>query len=126
MPTTIQIAIEEHNLKAHLNDSQTAREIASMLPVSVRMSRWGDEYYGSIGADFELEPEARDRMQVGELAYWPTGQALCIFFGPTPASDGPDPVAASPVNPVGTLIDPVEPLKQLGSTVLAQISLAQE
>ena len=62
----------------------------------------------------EVEPEARDRMQVAELAYRPTGQALCVFFGPTPASDGPDPVTASPVNPVGTLPDPFAPLKRLG------------
>jgi hypothetical protein len=46
-------------------------------------------------------------MAVGEIAYWPPGSAFCIFFGPTPASEGnvpgggDAPRAASDVNPLG-------------------------
>jgi uncharacterized protein len=43
-------------------------------------------------------------MTVGELGYWPTGNAFCIFFGPTPASSADTPVAASPVNVLGRVI----------------------
>jgi len=43
-------------------------------------------------------------MDVGELAYWPPGQAFCIFFGPTPASSDDRPQAASPANPVGRIL----------------------
>jgi hypothetical protein len=42
-------------------------------------------------------------MEEGELAYWPPGQAFCIFFGATPASSGDDIRAASAVNIVGKL-----------------------
>jgi hypothetical protein len=42
-------------------------------------------------------------MAVGEIAYWPPGSAFCIFFGPTPASEGSEPRAASPVNPAGQI-----------------------
>jgi len=49
----------------------------------------------------DLGSDARDKMEVGELGYWPTGSAFCIFFGKTPASKGDEPRAASPVNPIG-------------------------
>ena len=62
-------------------------------------------------------------MKVGELAVWPTGNALCIFFGLTPASSGDEPRAISPVNPVGKLIDSPESLKKLGSSVRVKIEI---
>ncbi len=62
------------------------------------------EYYGNCGIDAELSQDARDVMEAGELAVWPAGNALCIFFGPTPVSKGNEPRAISPVNPVGKLI----------------------
>ena len=36
--------------------------------------------------------------EVGDIGYWPDGNGFCIFFGPTPASKGEKPRAASPVN----------------------------
>jgi hypothetical protein len=65
---------------------------------------WGDEVYFGISAEMGLEPDTRAEMAVGELGYWPTGDAFCIFFGPTPASSGDTPVAASPVNILGRVL----------------------
>jgi hypothetical protein len=62
-------------------------------------------------------------MEVGELAVWPAGNALCIFFGPTPASKGNEPRAVSPVNPVGKLIGNSAVLKNLGSSIHARIEI---
>lgn len=87
------------------------------------MSRWGDEYYGDCGINVDLSPDAREVMEVGELAVWPTGRALCIFFGLTPASRGNESRAVSPVNPVGRLIDSPEPLKKLGGSIKVRIEL---
>ena len=124
MAANILVTIEQETFHAELNDSVTARGIVELLPMTVRMSRWGDEYYGSIETEFELEADARDIMKVGELAYWPSGQALCIFFGPTPASEGSAPVAASAVNPVGMILESCAPLKKMGSGVTAEIRSA--
>lgn len=52
----------------------------------------------------EESPDARLDMEVGELAYWPPGNAFCIFFGRTPASTEEAPRAASNVNPVGRIL----------------------
>jgi len=35
----------------------------------------------------ELE-NGQEVVELGDLGYWPPGQAFCLFFGPTPASQG--------------------------------------
>jgi hypothetical protein len=125
MPTPIKIKIGGLELSAELNDSPTAKELTSLLPFEFIMSRWGDEYYGDCGIKVDLSHDARDVMEIGELAVWPTGRALCIFFGPTPASKGKEPRAVSPVNPVGRLIDSPEALKKLGSSIHVKIEITK-
>jgi len=76
---------------------QTADRIWEALPIEGRASRWGDEIYFSIPVSVE-EEHSRAEVEVGAIAYWPPGSALCIFFGRTPASRDDKPRAASPVN----------------------------
>jgi hypothetical protein len=121
LPTPIMIRIGELTFSAELNDSQSAEKLKLLLPLEFSMSRWGDEYYGDCGIEVELSEEARDVMEVGELAVWPTGKALCIFFGPTPASTGNEPRAVSPVNPVGKLNNNADVLKKLSSSIRVRI-----
>jgi hypothetical protein len=121
MPLPIMIRIGELTLSAELNDSQSAERLKSLLPFEFSMSRWGDEYYGDCGIEVELSEEARDVMEVGELAVWPAGKALCIFFGPTPASRANESRAVSPVNPVGKLNNNADVLKKLSSSIRVRI-----
>ena len=64
-------------------------------------------------------------MEVGELAVWPAGNALCIFFGPTPASKGNEPRAVSPVNPVGKLICNPAVLEKLGNSIRVRMEISK-
>jgi hypothetical protein len=123
MATPISFTVGELRLEGSLNDSDTAEKLAERLPLTVSMSRWGDEYYGSIepGLDAPEAADARDLMEVGEIAYWPVGDALCVFFGPTPASAGDEPRAASAVNPLGRLDGEVTALRSLPSTIRARV-----
>jgi hypothetical protein len=91
-------------MEAELNDSATARMIWDALPIAGQAKTWGDEIYFGIPVQAEQAPDARADVDVGELGYWPVGEAFCIFFGPTPASVGDKPRAASPVNIVGRVI----------------------
>ena len=125
MPTPIKIKIGTLELSAELNESPTAKKLMSLLPLEFSMSRWGDEYYGDCGIKTVLSQDARDVMEVGELAVWPTGNALCIFFGITPASKGDEPRAVSPVNPVGKLLDNSDSLKRLGSSIQVRIETSK-
>jgi len=103
-----------HTLEAELSDSAAGRVISSSLPFAADMSRWGEEYYGSVGIDIAEDGTVRDIMEVGEIAYWPPGRALCIFFGRTPASTDERPRAASPVIPIGRVIAGLDGLHSLG------------
>jgi hypothetical protein len=108
MATRIVIEVDGRELSAELADFPAARAVAAALPLSTRMSRWGEEYYGSVG---------RELMEVGEMAFWPPGKALCIFFGRTPASTDERPKAASAVLPIGRVTGGLEALKGMGSSV---------
>lgn len=104
MSNRIRITSGDISVEAELNNNPTARAIWDALPIEARAMTWGDEVYFGIPVDADLEPDARAEMAVGELGYWPPGNAFCIFFGPTPASSGDAPVAASPVNVLGLVI----------------------
>jgi hypothetical protein len=113
MENRIGVKIGDSLLQAQLNGSETADVLYQHLPLTVSMSRWGDEYYGDCGFSIPLADDARAEMEVGELAFWPQGSALCIFFGPTPASVDEKPRAVSPVNPIGMIEGSTELLKSL-------------
>ena len=100
----IMITAGDISMPAELNDSPTARKIWVALPIEGRANTWGDEIYFEIPIVAEEEPDARADVEVGTLGYWPPGHAFCIFFGPTPASAGAEPRAASPVNIVGRVM----------------------
>ena len=86
------------------NDNpETAKAIWEALPLEARANTWGDEIYFSIPVSIEAEnPKAV--VDLGDLGYWPPGNAFCIFFGPTPMSRGDEIRPASPVNVFGRVI----------------------
>jgi hypothetical protein len=123
--TKIIIEAGKDKLSAELNDSAAASALLEKLPATIRLSRWGEEYYGDCGVHVSADDTAKEIMEVGELAYWPPGNALCIFFGPTPASMDDRPRAASPVVPIGKLIDDPAPLRGMGGSIQVALSLAE-
>ncbi len=103
MPNAITIRVGQVMLTADLHPNRTAEAIWKVLPLQAPVSRWGDEIYFEIPVHLDESSDARQDMQVGELAYWPVGSALCIFFGLTPVSRGANPRAYSNVNPFGVV-----------------------
>ncbi|MFH0916406.1 MAG: cyclophilin-like fold protein [bacterium] len=117
MPSQIRIVLDDGEAAATLNDSPTAAAIRAALPLEGTVSLWGEEIYFSIPVEAGEAPDARQDMAVGELGYWPRGAALCIFFGPTPASAGQLPRAYSNVNPLGQVDGPQPAIKALFAEV---------
>ena len=82
---------------------QTAKAILAALPIFGKVNKWGDEIYFRIQVSLP-EEKAQQEVEIGDLGYWPQGNGFCIFFGRTPASTGPKPRAASPVNVFGKVL----------------------
>ncbi|WP_251343694.1 cyclophilin-like fold protein [Haloplanus halophilus] len=103
---------------------ETRRALVDALPVEGEATRWGDELYFRVPVDVEAE-DPRAAVDPGTVAYWPQGSALCLFWGPTPASTDSTPRAASPVNVVGHL-DDVSALSSLPSGAGATVRVVDD
>lgn len=101
MGKKIRILASDLKVEAELNKSKTAQLIWDTLPMESKTNLWGEEIYFAIPVKTGLEKGSREVVSAGELGYWPTGHAFCIFFGPTPASRGDEIRAASAVNVIG-------------------------
>lgn len=105
----VTIRIGKLVMEAELNDTPTAMKIAAALPLRSSFNTWGDEIYFSIPVDAGLDESAREVVEKGDLGYWPTGKAFCIFFGLTPMSKPGKIMPASAVNLVGKVLgDPTK------------------
>ena len=81
-----------------------ARALAAALPITARAQLWGEEIYFPVPQVVaDLDDTAAVVVQVGDLGYWPSGSAFCIFFGLTPGSVLGEIRPASAVNLVGRL-----------------------
>ncbi len=109
-----KIIIEFNNLSFEglLNDSNTSNLIWDSLPINSSVSTWGDEIYFSIPVNDE-EEDAKEVVELGDLGFWPPGNAFCIFFGLTPASSQGEIMPASPVNLIGNINGGLDALKQV-------------
>ncbi|MES3518324.1 MAG: cyclophilin-like family protein [Natronomonas sp.] len=117
--TDLQITVDGADLSATWTETnqKTRRAIETQLPLSGDAMRWGDELYFRTPVDIDPE-DTQTEVPVGAVAYWPQGNAICLFWGPTPASQADEPRAASPVAVVAQ-IDDTGPLSRIdgGATV---------
>ena len=114
MPKKVTIRVEDIKADAELNNSKTAQEIWKALPIESNVNNWGDEIYFSIPVKRGAE-NAKAVVSKGDLGYWLSGTALCIFFGPTPISEGEEIRPASPMNVFGRIIGDCKIFKKVTS-----------
>lgn len=112
----IKISVGSLELEAELFDTGTAQAIFDVLPIEGGFNTWGDEFYLKIPVSMDLDDTATTEVRVGDIGYWPPGNALAIFFGPTPMSKGREPVPASEVNVVGRINGNATILRRVKST----------
>jgi hypothetical protein len=109
MVEKIKIIVSKRDIIATFelsNESpKTIETLLKALPIKSTFNRWGDEALFDVIFNEKLERNARTNMNIGEVAFWPEGPSICIFFGPTPVSTNDQPKAYSPVNVIGKIID---------------------
>jgi hypothetical protein len=121
MAKNIRITAGSVVVDAELNDTDTANEIWDALPIQASGNTWGDEIYFKISVENEVE-NGQEVVELGDLGYWPPGSAFCLFFGPTPASQGDEIRPASEVTVIGKIKGDSTVLKSVpsGSSVLIE------
>ncbi|MGB9791543.1 MAG: cyclophilin-like fold protein, partial [Thermacetogeniaceae bacterium] len=114
----ITVSASDVRLRGVLNSTETAEKLWDALPIEGKANRWGEEIYFGVPVAAELE-DGREVVELGDIGYWPPGQALCFFFGPTPVSRGDEIRPYSPVTVVGRLVDDPRSLRKVkeGETV---------
>jgi hypothetical protein len=124
LPKSIEIVFGEKIIEAVLNDTVTSRKLLKILPIKSNFNLWGNEIYFEIPLEADLE-NGKELMEIGNLAYWPAGNSFCIFFGPTPAGDGSQPRAISPVTVIGKIIngDDIDNLKKVDPSEMIEIRI---
>ncbi|MDF2523613.1 MAG: hypothetical protein K0R31_1254 [Clostridiales bacterium] len=118
----IKMFINSELYEIELYNNPSSKALYETLPQRISMSIWGGEYYGPLSVKIPSDGEKRDTFEKGEVALWPSGNAFCIFFGPTPVSLGNEPRMASPGIPFGKIIsDNLNDFDEMGGSITIKL-----
>ncbi len=124
MSRRITIRAGDVTINGELNDSATADLVWEALTIKAVANTWGDEIYFAIHMSAEEDDTAQEAVDLGAIAYWPPGSALCLFFGPTPMSQGGEIRPASAVNVLGMLEGDPTVLRAVQPGTVVEVSRA--
>jgi hypothetical protein len=100
IPQNASLNIELDSLIA----PNTVKAILDSLPLSVIVHVWGEELYTDPISVVVKEENSKPLVDLLDVAYWPPGKAICLFFGPTPIGKNGEIRPYSPVNIIGKII----------------------
>ena len=110
----IKIKAGNIKVKGELKETSLAEKIFSSLPFSSKANIWGDEIYFEIPVDENVKNGVKD-VEKGDIAYWPDGKCMCLFFGQTPISHSGKIIPASEVEVLGKITEGIENLKEVSA-----------
>ena len=96
------------NITIELNDTfspKTCNSILDSLPFTVNAQVWGEEIYTDESPISQAEENAKALVDLNDVAYWPSGKAICLFFGHTPIGKKGEIKPYSPVNIIGKIMN---------------------
>lgn len=110
MKHAIEVNIPKfNNIELALDDSSSPNTVKSFLdclPFNVGTNLWGDEIYTDESPISVGEEKAKPLVELFDVAFWPTGKAICLFYGPTPIGNKNEIKPYSPVNIIGKILNP--------------------
>jgi hypothetical protein len=105
--------VDGKTLELQLDECDLTDELLEAIPFDTRISTWGDEIYFPVPVEVDSDG-LTDEVEVGDVAYWPEGQSLAVFYGPTPKSeDDGQPVPADDVKVCGQIQSGIDRLSNL-------------
>ena len=105
-------SVGEMEAKIIDKNPKTAESVLGALPFKGIVNVWGEEIYFEIPVEM-VEEKSQQEMEVGDIAFWPVGNAMCIFFGRTPVSESEQPKAYSPVNLFAKILGDAKVIKNV-------------
>jgi hypothetical protein len=104
MMSRFELVSTDITLEGRITDEnpRTAEVVIDNMPIEGEAIRWGDEFYFTTALEIP-EEHGRQDIEVGEVAFWPAGKAIAVFFGRTPVSVSDKPRAYENVNVFGKL-----------------------
>jgi len=110
MKHTIQVDIPKlKSIDLELDDTMcpnTVKSFLQNLPFTLGVNLWGEEIYTNESPINVDEENAKAQVELYDVAYWPTGKAICLFYGPTPIGNKNEIKPYSPVNVIGKILKP--------------------
>ena len=93
---------------------RTIDTIVRKLPVEGRAAVWKEEVYFEIPVKIG-EEKSKPTVETGDIAFWPMGSALCVFYGQSQPY--------SSVNILGKITKNLELFKQVKSGATIKVEL---
>ena len=97
-----------NNIDLELDDTASPKTVKSFLenlPFTVGSNLWGEEVYTDETQIVMSEENAKSIVELNDVAYWPTGKAICLFYGSTPIGEKNEIKPYSPVNIIGKILN---------------------
>jgi len=111
--STVKITIGKIVIGVELLDTPTAKAITANLPFGSKAKIFGDEAFIETPISAELEDDAKENTQLGDICFWPEGQCIVLRFGtsPTPIPMGDEVKLVAKTNVWGKALNDVKDLK---------------
>ena len=109
MKHSVQLEFDDSQIILEIDDKSSPNTVdlfLKSLPFDVDLNVWGEEIYSSSSPMKTSEENAKSPVELNDVAYWPTGKAICLFYGPTPVGKEGEITPASPVNIIGKIVSP--------------------
>lgn len=89
------------------------------------VAKWGEEIFFNVKAVLPITENLTGQVNIGDVAFCPEGNFLCVFFGPTPASVLENPIPENPVVIIGRVTSPTDKLKMIKAGEKIKVSAAK-
>ena len=111
----INLKFSSYTINIKLRSNKTASAIKNILPFKSIVKTWGEEIYFEIPIEesLDLENDAKDIINVGEIAYWIEGKCIAIGYGKTPISQNSEIRLAAKTNIWGDAIIDINKLRKI-------------
>lgn len=118
--TAITLTIGETVLEGYLNDSRSARDLISRLPVTVTLNKGAHDYCGDITPALAYdESDVQNGWKNGDLAFWTAGNDFVIFH-----SDEENSSSTGNIVHIGAVTSDLETVRSLGQRIDVTVALA--